>query len=69
MHDLYSSVYLFSHLGIFFTYDWAHTTGSGGYRVLGRMDDAIRVKGVWLDIPEIESAMVSPRLRWGTAAL
>lgn len=44
---------------MFFTYDFARFTGTGGYVVVSRTVDAIRVQGVWLDIPHIESKMVS----------
>lgn len=60
-------VFMHAHLSVnvsiesnnmFSTYDWVYNVEDNGYRVTGRIDDAIRVKGVWLDIPEIERAMV-----------
>ena len=44
--------------GYFYTYDLAKLDTEGNYQVTGRVDDAIRIKGVWLDVPKIESVMV-----------
>ena len=41
------------------TYDMAQHDAYGDFAVTGRLDDAIRIKGVWLKIPTIESAVVS----------
>jgi len=44
--------------GCFYTYDLAKRDTEGNYQVTGRVDDAIRIKGVWLEVPKIESVMV-----------
>ena len=41
------------------TYDMAQRDNNGHFAVTGRLDDAIRIQGVWLTIPTIESAVVS----------
>ena len=43
---------------MFCTYDVACGNRELGYKVKNRSDDAIRIKGVWMDIAEIESVMV-----------
>ena len=44
--------------GLFYTYDLAKCDAEGNIKVTGRVDDAIRIKGVWLEVPKIESVMV-----------
>ena len=44
--------------GLFYTYDLAKRDAEGNIQVTGRVDDAIRIKGVWLEVPKIESVMV-----------
>ena len=44
--------------GKYFTFDKAFQVEGGGYKIRTRMGDAIRMKDVWLDIPEIEGSMV-----------
>ena len=44
--------------GYFSTFDIAKRDAEGNYQITGRMDDAIRIKGVWLEVPKIESVMV-----------
>ena len=44
--------------GGFFTHDLALKVESGGYRVTGRLNNAIRIQGVWLDVASIEDQMV-----------
>ena len=44
--------------GYFDTYDLAKRDAEGNYQVTGRVDDAIRIKGVWLEVPKIEGVMV-----------
>ena len=46
-------------MGYFYTYDLAKRDTEGNYQVTGRVDDAIRIKGDWLEVPKIESVMVS----------
>ena len=41
--------------GLYFTRDWAYRDIDGDYYVVGRQDDIIRIKGVWIQVPEIES--------------
>ena len=53
MYNIYKS---FS--GLFFTQDYAYRDIDGDYQIQGRKDDIIRVKGVWLQVPEIESNIV-----------
>ena len=42
----------------FCTQDWAEQL-SGGYRIAGRVNNAMRIQGVWLDVANIEAQMVS----------
>lgn len=42
----------------FFTHDLALRLESGGYRVTGRLNNAIRIQGLWLDVASIEDQMV-----------
>ena len=44
--------------GCFDTYDLAKRDTEGNYQITGRVDDAIRIKGVWLEVPKIEGVMV-----------
>ena len=46
-------------IGFYFTQDYAYRDIDGDYQIQGRKDDIIRVKGVWLQVPEIESNIVS----------
>ena len=50
----------------FFTHDLALKLESGGYRITGRENNAIRIQGVWLDVASIEDQMVGAWLlhRW-----
>ena len=43
----------------FFTQDLALKLESGGYRVTGRLNNAIRIQGLWLDVASIEDQMVN----------
>ena len=45
-------------MGYFDTYDLAKCDAEGNYQITGREDNAIRSKGVWLEVPRIESVMV-----------
>ena len=40
--------------GLYFTRDWAYCDLDGDFYVVGRQDDIIRIKGVWIQVPEIE---------------
>ena len=53
-------LFLVIHLaeGYFDTYDLAKCDAEGNYQVTSRVDDAIRMKGVWLEVTKIESVMV-----------
>lgn len=42
-------------IGLYFTRDWAYRDIDGDYQIVGRQDDIIRIKGVWIHVPEIES--------------
>ena len=57
---LLSVVILTIHLaeGYFNTYDLAKCDAEGNIQVTGRVDDAIRMQGVWLEVPKIETVMV-----------
>ncbi|CAI8031752.1 Acetyl-coenzyme A synthetase 2-like, mitochondrial [Geodia barretti] len=44
--------------GKYFTGDWAYRDMDGDYQIVGRKDDIVRIKGVWIQIPEIESSIV-----------
>ena len=44
--------------GLFYTFDVAKRDAEGNIQVTGRVDDAIRIKGVWLEVPKIEGVMV-----------
>ena len=48
--------------GYFNTYDLAKRDAKGNIQVTGRVDDAIRMQGVWLEVPKIETVMV--RMIW-----
>ena len=52
---------LFSYLisGYYFTGDGAYRDKDGHYKITGRVDDVINVKGHRLGTAELESAMVS----------
>ena len=54
----YSDLYTLN-IGFYFTQDYAYRDIDGDYQIQGRKDDIIRVKGVWLQVPEIESNIVS----------
>ena len=43
--------------GLYFTCDWVYRDIDGDYYVVGRQDDIIRIKGVWIQVPEIESSI------------
>ena len=51
-------------MGLFNTYDLAKRDAEGNYQITGRVDDAIRIKGVWLEVPKIESVMVRMAVQW-----
>ena len=36
----------------------AHRDDEGDYQIIGRLDDATAIKGVWLDVAGIEDTMV-----------
>ena len=59
---LYTLIFIYiicnSPSGLFFTQDYAYRDIDGDYQIQGRKDDIIRVKGVWLQVPEIESNIV-----------
>ena len=43
--------------GKYFTGDWAYRDIDGDYQIVGRKDDIVRIKGVWVQVPEIESSI------------
>ena len=45
--------------GYFNTYDLAKRDAEGNIQVAGRVDDAIRMQGVWLEVPKIETVKVN----------
>ena len=49
--------------GLYFTSDWAYRDIDGDYQIVGRQDDIIRIKGVWIQVPEIESSIA---VSWGS---
>lgn len=51
MHGIWSSAG-------YCTFDIIQQGRSGGYRVIARETDAIRIEGHFLDIPEMEDRMV-----------
>ena len=55
---LHSILTIHSCEGLFDTYDLAKRDAEGNIKVTGRVDDAIRIKGVWLEVPKIEGVMV-----------
>ena len=57
-------LFLVIHLakGYFDTYDLAKRDAEGNYQITGRVDDAIKFKGVWLEVPKIEGVMVRKNL-------
>jgi acetyl-CoA synthetase len=54
----FKNKYFSSFPGKYFTGDWAYRDMDGDYQILGRKDDIVRIKGVWIQIPEIESSIV-----------
>ena len=52
-------------LGLYFTGDGAYRDNDGHYKITGRVDDVINVKGHRLGTAELESAMVRKRERQG----
>ena len=50
--------------GYFNTYDLAKRDAEGNIQVTGRVDDAIRMQGVWLEVPKIETVMVRMQNNW-----
>ena len=44
-------------LGLYYTRDWVYRDIDGDYQIVGRQDDIIRIKGVWIQVPEIESSI------------
>lgn len=42
----------------FFTQDLALKLKNGGYRVTGRLNNAMRIQGMWLDVASVEDQMV-----------
>ena len=48
---------MYHHIGLYFTHDWAYRDIDGDYQIVGRQDDIIRIKGVWIQVPEIESCI------------
>ena len=50
-------------LGLYFTGDGAYRDNDGHYKITGRVDDVINVKGHRLGTAELESAMVRERGR------
>ena len=57
--------WLESLLGLYFTGDGAYRDNDGHYKITGRVDDVINVKGHRLGTAELESAMVRKRERQG----
>ena len=55
---VYCILTIHSGKGLFYTFDLAKCDAEGNIQVTGRVDDAIRIKGVWLEVPKIESVMV-----------
>lgn len=45
-------------VGKYFTGDWAYRDIDGDYQIVGRKDDIVRIKGIWIQVPEIESSIV-----------
>ncbi|CAI8031754.1 Acetyl-coenzyme A synthetase 2-like, mitochondrial [Geodia barretti] len=54
----FKNKYFSSFPGKYFTGDWAYRDMDGDYQIVGRKDDIVRIKGVWIQIPEIESSIV-----------
>lgn len=44
--------------GMYFTGDWAYRDIDGDYQIVGRKDDIVRIKGIWIQVPEIECSIV-----------
>ena len=65
---VYKLYFLAIHLaeGYFDTYDLAKRDAEGNYQITGRLDDAIKFKGVWLEVPKIEGVMVRKILKCWT---
>ena len=46
-------------VGLYFTQDYTYRDVDGHYQIQGRKGDIVRIKGVWLQVPEIECAIVN----------
>ena len=58
-HEKFLDTYYRPYPGMYFTGDGAYRDKDGHYRITGRVDDVINVKGHRLGTAELESAMVS----------
>ena len=43
----------------FFTSDLALRLESGGYKITGRQNGAMRIQGVWLNVADVEDQLVT----------
>ena len=50
---------MFVCVGCYNTYDLAERNEKNEIQVVGRSDNAVFIQGVWLDIPAIETVLVS----------
>jgi acetyl-CoA synthetase len=58
-HERFLKTYLYPYKGLYFTGDKALIDKDGLYRILGRMDDVIKVSGHRLGTAELENAITS----------
>jgi acetyl-CoA synthetase len=56
-HEKYINTYFTKYPGYYFTGDGAYRDGDGHYKITGRVDDVINIKGHRLGTAELESAM------------
>ena len=52
-------MYIFLYVGCYNTYDLAERNERSELQVVGRGDNAVFIQGVWLDIPAMETVLVS----------
>ena len=58
-HEKFMNSYYRPYPGLYFTGDGALRDSAGNYKITGRVDDVINVKGHRIGTAEIESCMVS----------
>ena len=63
-HDKFLNTYFRPFPGLYFTGDGALRDEDGHYQITGRVDDVINVKGHRIGTAELESCMVSKKIKY-----